>query len=86
MWLSKASAKLEMSAEDRRMYAAEKEDNFRWIAQILASYSKIHLKGSDKVNPAEKAQIFELGERLYIITHQLSCSQLTASSMNRTVR
>ena len=50
-----------LTAEQRRMYAAEKLENFRWISKLVATYSSYILSGDD-LTPSEVCkELAELG-------------------------
>ena len=52
-----------LTEEQRRMYAAEKLDNFRWISKIVASYSSYTLTAADRVPVSTYQALADLGER-----------------------
>lgn len=51
----------ELTEEQRRLYAAEKLMNFRWIYKILAKRSTHLLTEADLVSNAISVEIDELG-------------------------
>lgn len=63
---SKIKQKLQLTDEDREMYAAERLDNFRWISHIVASYSMVHLTENDRVPRDLCEQISDIGRHEFI--------------------
>ena len=53
--------KLHLTKEEREMYKAEQLDNFRWISRIVASYSPVSLKASDRVPPELCKEMSDIG-------------------------
>jgi len=56
------SKQLLLTEEQRKMYAAEKLNNFRWISKLVATYSNYTLTSVDLVPEALYQELAELGE------------------------
>jgi hypothetical protein len=54
--------KLHLTAQERQMYKSERLDNFRWIARIVASYSNVQLKDTDRVPPELCQELSDIGQ------------------------
>src|SRR6266550_8677187 len=50
-----------LTDEQRRMYASEKLDNFRWVAKLLAKYSEAELCDDDLVSETTSREVAEYG-------------------------
>lgn len=50
-----------LTEEQRRVYALEKLNNFRWIFKILAARSSYVLTDADLASPETNAELTELG-------------------------
>jgi hypothetical protein len=59
---SMASAPFPLTEEQRRMYAAEKLDNFRWISKIVATYSPYTLTDADLAPDSLHQELAEIGK------------------------
>jgi len=55
------SLKYVLTEEQRRMYAAEKLENFRWISKLVATYSDYTLTDTDIVSNDTYNELAELG-------------------------
>ncbi|KAG6850093.1 hypothetical protein H0H93_001226 [Arthromyces matolae] len=51
-----------VSEEDKKMYALEKLENFRWISKILATRSPVVLTEENRASPTVELQLAEIGE------------------------
>lgn len=51
-----------LTEEQRRMYASEKLENFRWISKIVATYSNYTLTNADIAPDELYQELAELGE------------------------
>uniref|UniRef100_A0A8H7XZ06 Fungal lipase-type domain-containing protein n=1 Tax=Psilocybe cubensis TaxID=181762 RepID=A0A8H7XZ06_PSICU len=51
-----------LTEEQRRMYASEKAENFRWISKIVATYSSYTLTEADLAPESLYLELAELGE------------------------
>ncbi|KIY72671.1 alpha/beta-hydrolase [Cylindrobasidium torrendii FP15055 ss-10] len=51
-----------LDPDEKRMYATEKEENFRWIARILASQSSYTLAERDRAPTDTEKELEELGQ------------------------
>ena len=58
------SPEQELTDEQRRLYAAEKLQNFRWIYKILAKRSKHILTAADEVSKGISVELDELGAHI----------------------
>ncbi|KAF6764099.1 Alpha/Beta hydrolase protein [Ephemerocybe angulata] len=74
--MSKLKQKLALTEEDREMYAAERLDNFRWIAKVLASYSDVHLTEADRVPSQVCEDISEIGQFAEIVYSSMPIDKL----------
>jgi len=61
--------KLMLTEAQRRMYASEKLENFRWIAKLVATYSSYTLTASDLAPPDVERELTELGATLCPYCH-----------------
>lgn len=52
---------VELTEDQRRMYAAERGDNFRWVAQLLAACSPVTLTDTHLVHPEVRSEIEDIG-------------------------
>lgn len=52
-----------LTEEQRRMYAAEKLDNFRWLSKIVATYSPYTLTAVDRAPVSLYRTLADFGER-----------------------
>ena len=57
-----ASTPFPLTEEQRRMYAAEKLDNFRWISKIVATYSSYTLTDADLASESLHQELAEIGK------------------------
>lgn len=53
-----------LTEEQLRMYAAEKEENFRWISKIVATYSPYTLTAADLVSSELYQELAEIGAHI----------------------
>lgn len=58
----KAWDRLELTEAQQRMYTAERLENFRWIAKLVAAYSTYELKEEDVVAADLVLWLREIGE------------------------
>jgi hypothetical protein len=58
---------VKLTEEQRRAYAAEEHENFRWISKILASYSSYTLTAADRAPLSLYHTLSEIGEHWHII-------------------
>ena len=56
-----------LTEEQRRMYAAEKLDNFRWISKIVASYSSYTLTAADRAPVSLYHTLSDIGKHIIIL-------------------
>ncbi len=69
------SKQLLLTEEQRKMYAAEKLNNFRWISKLVATYSDYTLTSVDLVPEALHQELAELGELFPLrISQHTACS------------
>ena len=52
-----------LSEDERKMYAAETKHNFRWISQLVATYSPHTLTSADRLPPELELWIAEIGQK-----------------------
>ena len=55
---------IKLTEEQRRVYAAEKLDNFRWISRIVASYSSYTLTADDRAPVSLFHTLSAIGEHI----------------------
>lgn len=58
------SNSIELTEEQRRIYAAEENENFRWISKIVASYSSYTLTAADRAPVSLYHTISDIGEHI----------------------
>lgn len=51
----------ELTEEQRRMYASEKLDNFRWISRLVATRSSYTLKNTDLAPESLHLELSDIG-------------------------
>lgn len=51
-----------LTEEQRRIYAAEKHENFRWISKMVASYSSYTLTAADRAPVSLYHTLSDVGE------------------------
>ncbi|EAU89653.2 hypothetical protein CC1G_02542 [Coprinopsis cinerea okayama7 len=68
--------KVQLTEEQRRMYAAERLDNFRWISKLLAAHSPQVLNDTHLVQTHIKEEIEEIGQFAELIYSSIPIQDL----------
>jgi hypothetical protein len=50
-----------MTEDQKRVYASEKQDNFRWVAKCFATFSEHEIGESDLVSDRVSREVAEYG-------------------------
>lgn len=58
---------VKLTEEQRRIYAAEEHENFRWISKIIASYSSYTLTAADRAPISLYHTLSDIGEHFTCI-------------------